>query len=119
MTRVEITLFSRERDRQRTLEAMVDTGSVFTWIPEAIAADLGLVPLESWRFRTIDGRIIERSVCDAPVEIQKRRGIVRTVFAKPGDACVLGVTALEILGLTVDPTTGRLREEDATLAFAA
>ncbi|MFP3296222.1 MAG: hypothetical protein RXN78_01420 [Vulcanisaeta sp.] len=33
----------------------------------------------------------------------------RLIFAEEGDAQVLGVTALETLGLEVDPLTGTLR----------
>ena len=40
------------------------------------------------------------------------------VFAGPGDASVLGVTALERLGLEVNPSTGTLRKVDAYLALA-
>jgi len=36
-------------------------------------------------------------------------GDVEVVFAEDGDAQVLGVTALETLGLEVDPLTGTLR----------
>jgi predicted aspartyl protease len=36
-------------------------------------------------------------------------GDVEVVFAEKGDAEVLGVTALETLGLEVDPVTGKLK----------
>ena len=114
-----VVLFSPDLRRSQSLDLTVDTGSLFTWVPEEIAARLGHRALRTLRFRTIDGRTVERSVCDAPIEVEGLQGIVRVVLAKPGDVSVLGVTALETLALVVDPATNTLRQEDATLALVA
>lgn len=52
------------------------------------------------------------------IEFAGERGYVGIVFAEPGDARVLGVTALERLGFEVDPGTQTLRRMDALPAFA-
>ena len=119
ITRARVTVFSSDLARRETLDLVVDTGSVFTWVPEEIAIGLGHRPLMMWRIRMIEGRRIERPVCDVPIEVEGLRGVTRIVFAAPGDLHVLGVTALETLGLVVDPTTNSLRSEDATLALVS
>jgi predicted aspartyl protease len=118
VTRVAVALLSPDLTRRETLDLVVDTGSVYTWVPEDVAVRLGHRPLRMWRIRTIEGREIERPVCDAPIEVAGLQGVTRIVFAKPGDLFVLGVTAMETLGLVVDPSTHSLRSEDATLALA-
>lgn len=115
----KVVLFSADFARSRSLDLTVDTGSLFTWVPEEVVIGLGHRALRTLRFRTIDGRSVERDVCDAPIEVEGLRGVVRVVLARPGDVGVLGVTALETLALVVDPATNTLREEDATLALAS
>jgi len=73
-------------------------------------------PTARWRFRTIDGRTVERDVGEAIIECLDERATTIVVFAERGDAEVLGVYALEGLGLEVDPVTRQLRKVEALLA---
>ncbi|MGQ0798367.1 MAG: aspartyl protease family protein [Methanobacteriota archaeon] len=116
--RATVRAFSQDGGRSVDMRLIVDTGSTLTWIPSTIAQRLGIRPTDVVRFRTIDGTYVERPVGDAPVECAGRRGVIGIVFAREGDAEVLGVTALERLGLQVDPETGSLRKVDAYLALA-
>jgi len=59
-------------------------------------------------FKTADGRIIEREVSLAGVEIQGQSTHSIIVFGEPKDTPALGVTTLEELGLQVDPVTREL-----------
>jgi len=68
-------------------------------------------------FRSIDNRIIERNVGEAIVECLGRRATTVVVFAEEKDNEVLGLHALEGLGLEVDPITRKLRESEAILAL--
>jgi predicted aspartyl protease len=63
-------------------------------------------------FRTIDNRTIEREVGEAVVERLGRRATTIVVFAEERDNEVLGLHALEGLGLEVDPVTRELRESE-------
>ena len=113
-----VTLRSPDRTVSEVLDLVVDTGSLFTWVPEQMATRLGVRPRTTRRFRTIDGNAVERSVGDCLVECEGEEGYTRIVFGQVGDASVLGVTTLEALGLQVDPQTHRLQRVDATLALA-
>jgi len=46
----------------------------------------------------------------AEVELMGRRGGVTVIFGEDGDPAILGVTALEALGLEVDPIKNTLKE---------
>ena len=120
MVYADVTIFSADGTRRSTVRLLVDTGSTLTWIQENVLETLGLRPREIRTFRPIDAREtpLKRPVTDALIECDSLQGVVGLVFAKPGDGQVLGVTALERLGLAVDPTTGTLRREDAFLAVA-
>ena len=45
-----------------TLNALVDTGSSYSWVPGSILRKLGLKSLEKAEFETADGRLIVRAV---------------------------------------------------------
>ena len=111
-------VFSADAVRTRRVELLVDTGSLFSWVPDELLRGLGWRPTETWKVLPIDGRETERSVGDVRIECEGRRGVVPVIFAWPGDFHVLGVTALERLGLEVDPRTRTLRKQPATLALA-
>ena len=59
--------------------------------------------------RTFSGGVVERDVGGAIIEYEGRRTVVPVIFGEPGDAQVLGVTALEALGYQPDPVTKRLK----------
>ena len=42
-------------------------------------------------------------------EVEDRRGHAPVIFGEKEDKCLLGVTALEALGLEVDVVTGKLK----------
>ncbi|MET1160371.1 MAG: clan AA aspartic protease [Thermoprotei archaeon] len=98
-------------------ELLVDTGSTYTWIKRSILEKLGIKPIDKRRFRTIEGRVIEREIGEAVIECLGKRATCIVVFAEENDHEVLGVTALENLGLEVDPITKQLRETEAILAL--
>jgi len=113
----KVTFFSEDRTREETVELIVDTRSLFTWIPEELIGRLEIRPTRVRRFRTIDGSIIERPVADCRVRCEDEESYTPVVFGRPGDASVLGITALEVLGLEVDPQNHRLKRGDAFIAY--
>jgi clan AA aspartic protease len=109
LARARVVVKSLETGASREVELIVDTGSVFTWISRSVLEELGVKPRRVRQFRTTDGRVIAREVGVATIVYEDCEGDVEVVFAEKGDAEVLGVTALETLGLEVDPVTGRLK----------
>jgi predicted aspartyl protease len=103
--------------KSQDVELLVDTGSTYTWIPRSTLEELTVRPLTVRNFRTIDGRTLKRDVGEILMEYSDERATRMVVFADKGDAHVLGVDALEGLGLEVDPVTKELRKAEAMLAL--
>ncbi len=99
------------------LELLLDTCSTYMWVKRDRLERLGIKPMARWKFRTIEGRIIERDIGEVIIECMGERATTIVVFAEEGDAEVIGVYALEGLRLEVDPTTGKLRKVEALLAL--
>jgi predicted aspartyl protease len=90
-------------EHQRDLTGvMVDTGSEYNWIPDALLVELGVTPLRIDRFETADGRVLEREVGFAFIHAGGRSAAAAVVFAGAGDMVLLGAHGLEGLNLRVD-----------------
>jgi len=116
-TSVTITLCSPDFTKTEQIELLVDMGSTYTWVSDDVLKRLGIEARTVRRFKTIDGRLLERRVGEVIMEYMKERATRMVVFAEKGDAQVLGVDALEGLGLEVDPITKQLRKAEALLAL--
>ena len=103
------------------VEMLVDTGAIFTLVPRAVLEQLGVRPSGKRKFQTIEGRPIEREVGVVDMEVQGQRppGPVPVIFGDVNDGAVLGVTALESMGLKVDPTAGTLTPTDLLMLRVA
>jgi clan AA aspartic protease len=96
------------------VEALVDTGATLTAVPRRLAEELGLRVTGRTEVETAAGRIVlERT--RVRLELEGREEIVPALISDVIDKVLIGVTALEVLGLQVDPLTGRLKEWTALL----
>ncbi len=87
---------------------MVDTGASYSLISPALADRLGVVRFpHRLPVGLADGRQIEAEVGQVQVDIEGRIGMTTAIIADCTDA-LLGVEALEMLGLAVDPAAGKL-----------
>ena len=87
---------------------LVDTGATLSWIPREILERLGVAPVSRLPFTLADGRTLERESTAVLLTIDGRKGAVPVAFGEPGEEAVLGATALETLGLVVDPVAQKL-----------
>ncbi len=117
VVRAKLAVVGSNLEQEETIDVLVDTGSTLTWIPEELAIRLSIEATGRALFETADGRVLERPIGDALVKCADTKGFVGIVFARPGDTPVLGVTALERLGLEVDPVRRVLRKVDRYLAL--
>ena len=94
--------------RAEEMTMMVDTGATYSLISPALADRLGVVRFpDRVPVSLADGRQIEAELGMVGVEIEGRVGVTAAVIAEC-DEPLLGVEALEVLGLAVDPTAGKL-----------
>jgi len=105
--------------QQRTLEAHVellaDTGAIYSVIPSRTLESIKIERRSMRRMRLADGRVIEKYLGIAEIEVSGETAHSSVIFGKDEDASVLGVTALEELGLQVDPLTGELKPMELLL----
>ena len=92
---------------EEDLTILVDTGATYSLIPPALADRLGVTPLQWKTIILADGRRIEAKVGSVMVRIGDRSA-TSTVVIADCDEPLLGVAALNALGLAVDPTSGTL-----------
>lgn len=88
---------------------LVDSGSEFTWLPEATLAEVGVeVAKRDVSFLMANGETITRSIGYAIVRAGGFETVDEVVFARPGDLSLLGARTLEGFGAVVDARRKRL-----------
>ena len=116
-TYITVKIYKEIPGEGREIKLLVDTGASYSWIPRKILEELGVKPTRRIRFKTIEGRIIERDVGHIFVEYEGEVAPTTIVFAEEGDITVFGLHGLESLGLEVDPVTREVRRSEALLAI--
>jgi predicted aspartyl protease len=113
----EVTIAIHAQLGRRSTRLLVDTGSTYTWIDGDLLKQIGVTPVATERFKTIDKRTVERPVADIILEYEGSRRYCPVAFAEKDDANVLGATAMEIIGLEVDPSTREVKRITAHAAY--
>ena len=106
--RVAVEVGNRAGERFEAMEALVDTGATYTWIPQDVLQQLGVTPEEEWPFELADGREVRYPVTWTLIRISERARPTVVVFGEPGSPPILGVVTLEEFLLAVDPVHRRL-----------
>ena len=91
-----------------TVEALVDTGSTYTWIPRQLLERLDVRPQFQREFETADGRVVERDMATTMVRWNSETMPTLVVFGGNSDAVLLGAYTLEGFALTPDPVNRSL-----------
>ena len=106
--KVTIEIGDLQGQRYETVEALVDTGSTYTWVPQQILARLGVAPQFQREFETADGRVIRRDMAVTMVRWESEALPTLVVFGGDNDAVLLGAYTLEGFALAPDPVNRRL-----------
>ena len=100
-------------DRSRSFDERfwVDTGALYTFIPEDRLHAIGIAPLLGRDLILADGRRERRLIGEARLTIDGLQGSLTcpVIFAPAGSLYLLGATALEAFGVDVDPASQRLK----------
>ena len=94
--------------RAIAIRFLVDTGAVYTVLPESVWRGLGLKGERVLEFSLADGTTIQRYVSECRVQIEGRGATSPVVLGGPDDAPLLGAVTLETLGLMVNPLNREL-----------
>lgn len=94
--------------QRREFQGTVDTGSTYTMVPTSILEQMGIRRANSYVFEYADGRVERQYTGPAVVIIDDNVGGTTVTFGPEDVEPILGVHALEALGLVVDPINKRL-----------
>lgn len=94
--------------RWEDIDALVDTGSTYTWIPRPLLNRLGIPPTDSRRLHMADGRVIEREAGLALITVRDSTVATLCIFGDVESMPLLGAVSLEELSVAVDPVQRRL-----------
>ncbi len=91
------------------LEFLVDTGAIYTVVSKPVAERIALKEMSRRKFKTGSG-VVEMPIAEAYLTLD-REGVTTLVAVSSDEEMpiLLGVTTLELLGLQVDPVTGKLK----------
>lgn len=89
-------------------EFLVDSGAVFTVLPENLVKKLKLKPVYEKKFVLADGKVIKRKIGSALIEFQGKEIPSPVVLGKEKDSRLLGALTLESFGLALDPFARKL-----------
>lgn len=106
--RVSIQLARAGLESFEDMEALVDTGASYTWIPRNVLERLGAQPDEERVFVLADGREVRYPIAWVRVKLGDRIQPTLAVFGDIGTEPILGAFTLEGFGLGVDPVNRRL-----------
>ena len=101
---------TRQPARKATVpQLLVDSGSEFTWVPEAMLKKTGIgVVKKDVPFVMANGQTITRSIGYAIVRAEGFETIDEVVFGQSGDLSLLGSRTLEGFGALVDAQKKKL-----------
>lgn len=94
--------------RWQAVEALVDTGASYTWVPAGTLAKLGVRPQFRREFVTADNRVIERDMAVTMARWDGQSLPTLVVFGEEGSLPLLGAYTLEGFGLAPDPINRKL-----------
>jgi len=87
---------------------LVNTGTTLSWIPREVLNCMDATVFSRLPFELADGRRLKRDITTVLLTVDGRKAPVTVAFGEAGEAAVLGATALESLGLLVDPVAQKL-----------
>src|SRR5712692_2314440 len=88
---------------------LVDTGATDSMVPARELARVGIEPVGKTTYELADGTVQEYSFGLAQIEFMGEITAGRVIFGPDDAEPLLGVTALESVGITVDPTNRTLK----------
>jgi len=104
-----LKVINPERPKKaQTCEFLVDSGAVYSVVPEAILKKLGIKPASVQEFILANGEIVRKAIGNAYFEYQGNVRAAPVVFGDEG-VFLLAATTLEALGMILDPIRRQLK----------
>ncbi|MEW6619483.1 MAG: clan AA aspartic protease [bacterium] len=110
MTQVTVTV-SNPADPERRWEGLflVDTGAIDCMVPGKHLREIGIEPRGKRTYELADGTEVAMDIGGGQFEFMGEIVWTTVIFGKDDVEPILGVTALESVGIEVDPQNQRLK----------
>ena len=114
-THVTVTV-RNPAEPERTWEGLflVDTGAVDSLVPAKFLNEIGLAPKAKRTYELADGSEVRMDISTGELEFMGEIAGSTLIFGADDAEPILGVTALESVGIQVDPRTQKLKRLPAT-----
>ena len=89
--------------KRESVRLLVDSGAIYSLLPEEIWKAIELEPTRELEFRLADGSKMVRQVSRCWLTLNQGEDYTPVILGEPGDQGLLGVVTLEILGLVFHP----------------
>ena len=103
-----IGIWSIDRERLETVDALVDTGASYSVFPRSMLQRLGISPEERDEFELADGSVIERGLGHAWLSLDGRERIRTVMFGDDDAEPLIGADTLQGFLMLVDSESHRL-----------
>jgi len=111
LTHVEVTLRSVSgKNGEYQSQFLADTGATDSLVPSSELAKIGIKPIGSMIYELADGTRQSYPFGLAQIEFMGEITAGRVIFGPDNADPILGVTALESVGITVDPANRVLKK---------
>ena len=104
--------------RSETLDAIVDTGTAFTTVPESVLERLGVSSHRTARLQMAKGQLVGRRLGRVTAQIGGMEELILCMFGPEDAPPTIGRHTLEVFLLTVEPSGERLVPRDGYLLVA-
>ena len=102
ITYIEGTV-SGPKGEEASVRLLVDSGAVYSVLPDAVWQAIRLEPSRRMAFTLADGTEVEREVSECHITLPQGAGHSPVVLGEPGDEAILGVVTLEVMALVFNP----------------
>ena len=103
-----LRLDSIDGEQSLEIDALVDTGAIYTMVPARLLRKLGVEPFDTCTVQLADGRLVDYDLGQAVATIDGRTVTTLVLFGDDDALPLLGAYTLEGLRLAVDPFKTRL-----------
>ena len=105
---IQFDLGDPDGEAYEPVEALVDSGATYTFIPQSMLKRMGVEPLRKMTFEIADGTRMERDFGQTWIRLDGKHIISPVIFGDDDSTPLLGAVTLEIFGLGIDPVKSRL-----------
>jgi len=113
---VDAEVSAGEQGARHRVSFLVDTGAIYSLLPEAVWRELGLEPARTMEFTLADTTRIRRQVSECRFNILGVGATSPVILGEGDDQPLLGAVTLESLGLVWNPFERSLRPARMMLA---